>query len=563
MARGYVSLVLHGHLPYVRHPEYDEFFEERWLFEAITECYIPLLQVCYRLLTDEVPFRFAISLSPTLCAMLKDDLLQRRYIRHLEKLIELTHKEVARTSADPKLNRLARFYRDWLTETLAIYHVRYGRDLLKVFKRYEAAGMLELFTTSATHGYLPLLKTHPRAVEAQVAVGVESFRRTFGKDPRGMWLPECAFYPGLENVLADNGIAWFLVDSHGILHGSSRPHYGLFAPIACDNGVAAFGRDPESSRQVWSAHEGYPGDFDYRDFYRDLGFDADFEYIRPYILDGKTRILTGIKYHRVTGRGDHKELYDPDAARRKAAIHAAHFIECRQKQTEWHAQRMDRPPLVVSPYDAELFGHWWFEGPQFIEFIARAAAAQTQVEFITPTDYLERHPILQRSTPSASSWGWQGYNECWLSGCNEWIYPELHRAARIMTELATRFQSDPPGSMRDRILNQAARSLLLAQASDWPFILKCNTAVDYANKRVKDHLARFHYLADAVRKNDIDPRKLAAIESLDNIFPFIDFRLYAETGQASAISTMSGATSSGASEASGATDAPDDALNVS
>lgn len=528
MARGYVSIVLHAHLPYVRHPEYEEFLEERWLFEAVTECYLPLLQVCYRLLSVGIPFRIAVSLSPTLCAMLQDELLQRRYMRHLEKLIELADKEVARTATDPRLNRLARFYRNWFSETLAIYHVRYGRDLLKVFKRYEAAGALELFTTSATHGYLPLLKTHPRAVEAQVAVGVENFRRTFGHAPRGLWLPECAFYPGLEHTLAANGISWFLVDSHGVLHGSSRPHYGLFAPIACDNGVAAFGRDPESSRQVWSAQEGYPGDFDYRDFYRDLGFDADFDYIKPYILDGKTRILTGIKYHRVTGRTDQKDLYDPDRARAKADLHASHFLECRQKQIAWHAARMDRPPLVVSPYDAELFGHWWFEGPIFLEQIARRAAGQREVELLTPGDYLKRHPVLQRSTPSASSWGWQGYNECWLSGCNEWIYPQLHRAARVMTELATRFHDEPSGSLRARALNQAARSLLLAQSSDWPFILKCGTAVEYATKRVKDHLARFHFLAESVARNDVDPRKLAALEELDRIFPFLDFRIYAD-----------------------------------
>lgn len=532
MPRGYLSLVLHGHLPYVRHPEYEEFFEERWLFEAITECYVPLIKACDALVGDGIPFRLSLSLSPTLCAMLQDELLQRRYLRHLEKLVELSHKEVARTASDPRLNALARFYRDWFLDTARIYDARYGRDLVKAFRRFQEAGVLELFTTSATHGYLPLLKTHPRAVEAQVKIGAESFRRCFGRAARGIWVPECAFYPGLETILADSGFKYFFVDSHGILHASVRPHYGLFAPLACENGVAAFGRDPESSRQVWSSHEGYPGDYDYRDFYRDLGFDAAFDYIKPYILDGKTRILTGIKYHRVTGRGDHKELYDPAAARNKAALHASHFLECRRKQVAWHAARMDRPPLVVSPYDAELFGHWWFEGPWFLEYLVRQTTFDQQdIELITPGDYLDRHPVLQRSTPSASSWGWQGYNECWLSGCNEWIYPELHRAARLMTQLATRFRNEPPGSLRERILNQAARSLLLAQASDWPFIMKCGTAVDYANKRVRDQLARFHFLCDAAAQNDIDPRKLMALEYLDKIFPFLDYRLYAEAEQ--------------------------------
>lgn len=532
MPKGYLSLVLHGHLPYVRHPEYDEFFEERWLFEAVTECYVPLIKMCDGLLADGVPFRIALSLSPTLCAMLQDDLLQRRYLRHLERLIELSHKEVARTAADPKLNKLARFYREWFLETARIYDARYGRDLVRAFRRFQEAGVVEIFTTSATHGYLPLLKTHPRAVEVQVKVAAESYLRNFGRPARGIWAPECAFYPGLEKVFADNGFSYFIVDAHGIQNANVRPRYGLYAPIACDNGVAAFGRDPESSKQVWSSHLGYPGDFDYRDFYRDIGFDADLEYIKPYILDEKTRIATGIKYHRVTGDGDRKELYDLDAARAKVALHAGHFLDSRLKQIEAQTESMNRPPLIVSPYDAELFGHWWFEGPQFIDLLIRKLVFdQSEVELITPGDYLDRHPVLQKSTPSASSWGWQGYNDCWLSGSNEWIYPELHRAAREMTTLATRFKDEPAGSLREKLLNQAARSLLLAESSDWPFIMKCGTSVDYANRRVRDSLARFHFLCAAAEKNDVDPRKLLTLERLDNLFPFLDFRLYAEPAQ--------------------------------
>lgn len=527
--RGYLSLVLHAHLPFVRHPEHDEFFEERWLFEAITECYVPLVKVFARLLADGIPYRVALSLSPTLCSMLQDDLLQRRYVRHLEKLLELAAKEVERHRGDPVYSGLARFYLDWLTETAQIYDGNCGRDLVRAFARFQDAGAVELFTTSATHGYLPLLKTHPQAVRAQILVGAESYRRTFGRSARGVWLPECAFYPGVEDVLGEGGFKYFLVDSHGILHANVRPHYGLFAPVACGNGVAAFGRDPESSRQVWSAHEGYPGDADYRDFYRDIGFERELDYIAPYILDRKTRILTGIKYCRVTGRTEEKLPYDPAQAGAKAALHAAHFLACRRAQAAHHAGRMDRPPMVVSPYDAELFGHWWFEGPQFIgALIRKAVCEQDEIELITPGDYLDRHPVLQRATPSASSWGWQGYNECWLSGCNEWIYPHLHRAARVMTELATHFRREPDGSLRERLLNQAARSLLLAQSSDWPFIMKCGTAVDYANKRVRDQLARFQFLCAAVVKNDVDETRLVALERMDNVFPFLDYRVYAD-----------------------------------
>ncbi len=553
MSRGYLSLVLHGHLPFVRHPEHEEFFEERWLFEAITECYVPLIKVFDGLLADGISFRMALSLSPTLCAMLQDDLLQRRYMRHLEKLIELATREIARTRNDPAFAPLARYYRDWLVDTARIYDGCYGRNLITAFRRFQEAGVLELFTTCATHGLLPLLKTHPEAVRAQVLVGQESYRHTFGQPARGVWVPECAYYPGLESVLAEAGFRYFFVDAHGIMNATVRPHYGLFAPLACSNGVAAFGRDPESSRQVWSSHEGYPGDFDYREFYRDIGFDLDLDYLAPYILDGKTRIHTGLKYHRVTGPGDQpKQPYDPIRARAKAAQHAAHFVQSRARQMTSQAEHMDRPPMVVSPYDAELFGHWWFEGPQFIDFLIRQITFdQDVVELLTPGDYLDRHSVLQHSTPSASSWGWQGYNECWLSGANEWIYPHLHQAARRMVELATRFRTEPAGSLRERLLNQAARSLLLAQSSDWPFIMKCGTAVDYANKRVRDQLARFQFLCEAVAANDVEERTLLALEHMDNLFPFLDFRVYAGSAPAPKVELIAAPAKGGAPDEAG------------
>ena len=525
--RGYLAVVLHAHLPFVRHPEHPDFLEERWLFEAISECYLPLLAALGRVAADHVPGRIALSISPALGAMLEDPLLRARYRQHLARLLDLAAREVTLTRGGPEA-AVAQFHRDWLERTQQQYEAL-GGDLLAACRTLRAAGVLELLTTTATHGFLPLLKTHAPAVRAQLAVGAEFFRRAFGPT-RGLWLPECAFYPGLETELRAQGFSWFVVDTHGLHHASHRPQHGVLAPIACPNGVAAFGRDPESSRQVWSSHEGYPGDFDYREFYRDIGFDRDLDYIAPYILDGKTRINTGLKYHRITGKGDEpKQPYVPAQARAKAAQHAAHFLACRRQQVADRAGPMDRPPVVVSPYDAELFGHWWFEGPQFMDSLIRLAAADPSVVALaSPSDYLGLHSVLQQSTPAATSWGWQGYNECWLSGANEWIYPHLHRAADEMVQLANRFQTEPAGSLRERLLNQAARSLLLAQSSDWPFIMKCGTAVEYANKQIRDQLARFYFLAAATARNDVEERKLAALEQMDNLFPFLDFRVYAE-----------------------------------
>ncbi len=189
---------------------------------------------------------------------------------------------------------------------------------------------------------------------------------------------------------------------------------------------------------------------------------------------------------------------------------------------------MDRPPLVVAPYDAELFGHWWFEGPLWLESLIRQLAEHPhELSLVTPSDYLSRHPTPQIATPSASSWGDRGYNEFWLNPGNAWIYPQLHRAAQRMHDAAGSLTAEPPGTLAHRTLQQAARSLLLAQASDWAFIMRAGSAVEYAHRRIRDHLSRFHYLEQSARNGQIDERQLQALEFMDNIFPEVDFRVFA------------------------------------
>jgi 1,4-alpha-glucan branching enzyme len=279
---------------------------------------------------------------------------------------------------------------------------------------------------------------------------------------------------------------------------------------------------------VWSATEGYPGDYYYRDFYRDVGFDLDFDYVKPYILDGHTRVHTGLKYYRITGKNADKEIYNPALAHERAERHAEDFVTKRLRAVESQALRMDRPPLITAPYDAELFGHWWFEGPQWLELVIRKICSQPrQLELITPSEYLARHPTLQSATPSASSWGNRGYNDFWLNEGNDWIYPHLHNAAKRMHAIAAEFRAEPAGSLTHRVLQQTARSLLLAQASDWAFIIRTGTAVEYAYRRIRDHLARFHYLERSLREGAIDAERLGALEYMDNIFPDIDFRVFA------------------------------------
>jgi len=527
LKKGYLSLVLHAHLPFVRHPEYEHFLEEQWFFEAMTETYIPLLRVFETLAGEGVPFRLTMSLTPPLLSMMSDPLLQERYSRHLRRLLELAEKEVERTRWLPEFHHSALMYRENFAFARWFYEEKYGRDIITPFRRLQQQGHLELITCGATHGYFPLMLQR-EAVRAQVRIAVEQYTRFFGRPPRGIWLPECGYHPGDDEILREYGIRFFFTDAHGILHASPRPKYGVFAPVYCPSGVAAFGRDLESSKQVWSAQEGYPGDPYYREFYRDIGYDLEYDYIRPCIHPSGLRVHTGIKYHRITGKTADKQPYIPWIARERAAVHAGNFMFNREKQIEYLVEIMDRRPIVVSPYDAELFGHWWFEGPQWLDFLLRKIAYDQQnIELISPIDYLAIYPRNQVSTPSESSWGYKGYNEVWLEGSNDWIYRHLHQAAERMTELANRFP-EADGLLR-RALNQSARELLLAQSSDWAFIMKTGTMVEYAVKRTRDHISRFLRLYDQINANAIDEFYLSDLEYKDNIFPDLDYRVYQTT----------------------------------
>ncbi|MBZ5579782.1 MAG: glycogen synthase GlgA [Acidobacteriia bacterium] len=514
---GFLALVLHAHLPYVRDPQHEEFLEENWLFEAITETYIPLFLVLERLIEDGIDFRLTFSLTPTLASMLLDPLLQQRYLKKLDRTIELAEKEIARTESLPDFHPLALMYHHLLTDVRHAFVHRYRNDLVRAFRRFQELGKVEVIASAATHGYLPLLSVNESAVRAQIGVGVQHYQQVFGRKPKGFWLPECGYYPGVDRLLREQGIRYTILETHGVTRADHRPRYGVFAPVFCPSGLAVFGRDPDSSRQVWSSAVGYPGDFDYREFYRDIGHDLDLDLVRPYIHPDGIRIDTGLKYHRITGKGDRKEPYVPEWAERKAAAHAEHFLDERVKQIRELSASMDRPPLIVAPYDAELFGHWWFEGPRWLDYLIRKTALeQNTVRLVTLSEYLDQWPDNQIATPCLSSWGQDGFSEVWLNGENDWVYRHLHAAADAMEKLSAA-RTNATGLAR-RALNQAGRELLLAQASDWTFMIKSGSMEDYAIRRVKGHLLRMHRLCGQIESGAIDEAWLQTLEGQDNLF---------------------------------------------
>ena len=526
MSIGYLAFVLHAHLPFVRHPESDYVLEEEWLYEAIIETYVPLLTVFEGLKRDGIDFKITMSLTPPLVSMLRDPLLQERFDQHLATLQDLAEKEIDHNVQDGHLRYLSEYYATEFNKVRQTWE-RHQGDLVGAFKQFQDTNNLEIITCGATHGYFPLMKMHPQAVWAQIQVACEHYEEHFGRSPAGMWLPECAYYDGVERLIADAGIRYFLTDAHGVLYARPRPRFGSYAPIYTETGVAVFGRDHESSQQVWSSEVGYPGAPEYREFYRDLGWDAEYEYIKPYVMPNGQRKNTGIKYHKITGRGlglSDKGLYDPHWAKEKAAEHAGNFMLNRQHQVQHLHEIMQRPPIIVSPYDAELFGHWWYEGPWFIDYLCRKTwFDQSTYELIHLADYLKRHPTQQVCRPAQSSWGYKGFHEYWLNETNAWIYPHLHKATERMITLSTQ---EPADELEWRALNQAARELLLAQSSDWAFIMRTGTMVPYAVRRTRSHLQRFNKLWEDLQQGKIDSGWLEKVEAIDNIFPNINYQVY-------------------------------------
>src|SRR5215471_4586317 len=205
--QGYLAIVLHAHLPFVRHPEHEKFLEESWLYEAVAECYLPLVQLLEGWTRDHLDVRLTLSLSPTLCAMLRDPLLLERCQRHLDGLLHLADQEIHRTHFDRRLREVALHYHERFTALCATYQAC-GGDVLDAFRRFQDQGRLEIITTAATHALLPLLAQHPESLRAQILVARDHYEETFRRPPRGLWLPECAYAEGVDKVLQEANIRW-------------------------------------------------------------------------------------------------------------------------------------------------------------------------------------------------------------------------------------------------------------------------------------------------------------------------------------------------------------------
>src|SRR5437762_3488767 len=532
-------LTLHGHLPYVlQHGRWPH--GSVWLCEAAFDSYLPLIEALQALEREKIAAPITLGITPVLANQLSHPAFVSEFEAYMARRIEGAAGAPAHLSAsgDEQLVPIAKFWHDRLTRLLALFRSLDG-DLVAAFRGFEDRGRIELLSSAATHGFLPLL-ARDESIRLQLAVGVAEHKRLFGRTPTGCWLPECAYRPGgpwgppgagaelrqtyragIDEHLAAAGYRYFFVDTH-LVRGGAALGYPEVEEVPASGGrtpyvayrvasakrrahdLFALVRDPKSSAQVWSRAQGYPGDEWYLEFH-------------------KVRWPDGLRLWRVTGPrvdlGD-KRQYDPQAAQAAARSHADHFAGVLKETAATRATRKGKDAVVTAPFDAELFGHWWFEGVDFLANVYRRLAGDG-VRPVTAREHVARHgrraPTIQLT---AGSWGKDGDFSYWLNDQTAWTWKRLWALEAAYWSVAKKaLQSGPK---QQAVLAQATRSMLLAQGSDWQFIISAGQAADYATQRFDEHCGQAEDLVRALTNGSIDDATMRRVEALgvqDSVFP--------------------------------------------
>ena len=510
---GNLAFILHAHLPYVRKNEKNS-LEEDWYFQAVLECYLPLIRVLEESIKSEPEnSKLTISLSPTLITLFQSSELQEKFPEWINTRIKLLNE------LPEKQRNASKFLLKNMTDQL-IYWEKYSGNLIIRFKYLLETGCVDIITCAATHGYLPILRENPETVLGQIKTAIRHHHSTFDVKPLGIWLPECAYYENLDKILIECGIRYAVLDGHGILNSKPRPRYGVYAPICSKNGIAFFGRDSQSTLPVWSAKEGFPGDPSYREYHKDIGWELPLNKLKEHGISSIRPL--GLKFYRITDNAislGEKDFYKENLAEKKAEEHAEIYLSRRSEQLKKLNLDYKFNPILIAPFDAELFGHWWYEGPIFLKNIFKNSKKHL-IKLTHLKEILSSSPQIQVCEPSPSSWGHGGFHNYWLNDTNAWIVPEITKAGSTFVEVNSKnIQTE----LSKRILMQAARELLLAESSDWSFILRAGTTTDLAKERIERHLSRFWKLIRSLNENEsIDFTFLKSIEKEDKIFPNIN-----------------------------------------
>jgi len=495
--------------------------EESSFFEAVSETYLPLLGIFDRLEEDHVPFRLGVALSPVLGQMLSDNLLMKKYLAFLDRQIDFGKSEIKRLRNNHALQTLAKRYLNDTVDRHAAFITRYDGNILKALDYYRKKGKIEILAVPATHVFLPFICHICESVRAQVETAVVFYRDSFGIRPQGFWLPELGWTRELDPLLRSYGFGYTVTDSHGLVFGNPPPSRGAFFPVKTPHGVFVLGRDFNAASDV----AGFQDEGLYRDNNRDIGYELPSENTNLLLSRNGARCPTGYKYRKTKNNGI-DDIYEPEAAQAAAENHVRVFLENIYSRVTKASRYMKEVPVSLCAFNADSFGRFWHEGHYFLENIFRLAAEYRELQFLTPSEYLDRQPVssIEVSVPEFSSWTDNGYAEVLLDSSNDWIYRHINRAVERMVELADRFYEDT--GLKERALNQAAREILLAQASDWPVSLYRRENTEYARRCVEGALQNFTRIYEALGCGHIDTEWLTNIERRHNIFRNINFRTF-------------------------------------
>ncbi len=533
MSQGYFAFVLHSHLPYVlSHGRWPHGTD--WLCEATAETYLPIVRMLHELIDQGYKPKLTVGLSPVLCEQLADNSFKEEFIIYLNQKIKAAEYDAEEFYKYGQKNMLntanlwEKFYR------LNLEHFNnIGQDVLYEFRKLQDDGYLEIITCGATHGYYPLL-SRDESLQAQTKMAVKNYRKHFGREPKGIWLPECAYRPryawtppvpirgnqdpyprkGVDEFLTENGLDFFIIDSALLKGGKSigvyidrfealkllwgqfekyyqpreeeldktpRDIYLISSSPEGKKPTAIFTRDPETGLLVWSGEHGYPGDGNYVDFH-------------------KKRFPGGHRYWAVTSpKADlaDKLEYNHQSALARIPENAEHFSSKVEEILSGYYETDDKNGILVAPYDAELFGHWWFEGPGFLKQVLKNLCKSDKVELTFLSEDLQRRKPQQIISIPEGSWGQGNHHYIWLNEHTEWTWKHIYDCEAKMSEMALWWLENP--DKRDHelesILKQSARELMLMSASDWQFLISTFAARDYAELRLTEHHEDFKKLS--------------------------------------------------------------------
>ncbi len=547
---GNLCIVLHGHLPYVlHHGKYPH--GEAWLFEAASETYLPLLDMIGEVALMQKRPALTIGLMPVLLEQLAHERFKSGFVEYLHSRIARAEGDLAEfEKKDQKHNAyLARWWIEWHEKKLEHFD-RINRDIPGEFGKRYGEGHIEVLTSNATHCYMPLI-LNDEMLAAQMACGVATSEKHLGRRPTGMWLPECAYRPhwphwmpsvlydnardrpGIETFIERAGVTHFFVESHlvqnstpmgyrenGSFHAGGGQRIGsndTLEPVGVvseprDPAVFAFARHPDVSEQVWSGSIGYPADGAYLEFHRKQG-------------------PRGLRYHKITSTKtplSDKEPYHPDDVPAKIYAHAQHFCDT-VRRTLWDYNKLTgHRGTVVASFDAELFGHWWFEGVRFLRDVVLTLADDEHVRLSTAEEVLKNDPPDKVVRLPEGSWGENGDHTVWANEKVKWVWEIEYRAEGEFLRLLHTLPWKTDEAVR-ALMEKAARQLLLLQASDWPFVIHTGGAVDYGIQRIAGHSTRFNRLIDIIESvaagkemSELERVEVADADAHDDIFREID-----------------------------------------